>query len=171
MLAQQHPSAQLSDYVLDLLAPDERRRVDDHLERCTRCREIVQRERALARDVRNTLIAAGRPQPARLWQLMPPAAAAQRRNRFESILRPALALSLLLVLFVSSLQLYASGSNGMLNTATATTLAATATTTPTTTAEPLTGATDSAEHVEVRAIPSARPVGTPVAAFFIMAHN
>ena len=171
MLAQQHPSGQLSDYVLDLLAPDERRRVDRHLERCAGCREAVRQERAIAHDVRSTLIKATRPQPARLAQLMPPVPAVRRRNRYGLFLRPALALSILLFLFVASLHLYSPGSNGMSNSATATTLAATATTTPTTTAEPHDDATDSANFVEVRALRSAQAIGTPVAAILMMAQN
>lgn len=134
MLAHEHPSNQLSDYVLNLLSPAERRRVERHLASCDRCRNALQAERNLMRDVQKTLQIASRPSPARLGQLMPPPAVTRRR-RFEAMLRPALAFSVVVVLFVLSLQIYPPGTSNVAPPATATSLAATATSTPTSTTE------------------------------------
>jgi anti-sigma factor RsiW len=170
MLASEHPLNELSDYVLDLLAPEDRRRVASHVQRCEECREALRRERQLIHEVRDSLHVATRPAALRLGQLMPAPTAIGRRTRFEAMMRPALALSILLVLFLGSLQLYRPGSFGASTVATPTTLAATATVTPTGTFEPVRQETAPSGGGLVLAV-SSFPVETPVAGLLPVARN
>lgn len=164
MWTQDHPRAQLSDYVLELLPTDERQRVDRHLQHCTACQKIVLEERALASEARKALLAVAQPSPLRLRQLAPQPPSGRQRS-LQTFLRPALAYSLVLLLFVAGLQLYESSAAER----TATSIAATATYTPTSTLAP---AADDAptvkQHEGVRS--PLQPAGTPVA-LLSFAHN
>lgn len=162
MLAQQHPSALLSDYVLDLLPATKRKKIERHLAKCDTCLQQVRRERAMARTLRNTLRDTPAVAPQRLAELMPAPPQRQRPLSWKVLWRPALALSLFLVIFLGGMhvQRYPGGA---LAYPSATVLSATATMTPTATvaggtAEPAT---------ELQAVPGeapvARPAGTPVA--------
>ena len=102
MNSEDHPLIQLTDYSLGLLPREERTNVDRHLRHCVRCREIVQQDQALALEIRHGLLAATRPSPTRLRQLAPsPRRGVQRR--LVTLLRPALALAIVLLLFVAGL--------------------------------------------------------------------
>lgn len=169
MLVQEHPSGKLSDYVLDLLSPGERQHLERHLASCARCRQALREERTLLRDVRQTLDAASIPSSTRLNQLMPPVPKATRRRHFEIALRPALAFSVVVALFVLSLQIYMPGTNDAIPPPTATYLAATATSTPTTTVESRTQ-TEAPNRVTHSAAQSLT-YGTPLAALYSSAHN
>lgn len=167
MWAHEHPTIEISDYILDLLSPVERERLERHFARCADCRLALSQERALIRDVRQTVLAASRPSPARLRQLMSPPPTEQRRKRFEVVLRPVLVFSILLVLFAASLHQYAPNVHGVVPP-TATTLAATATTTPTSTVSSdsdraVVGGDDEQLVFEL--------AGTPVAGIYTDAHH
>lgn len=170
MLAQKHPSHKLSDYVLDLLSPAERQRVENHLARCTDCRRALNEERGLLRDVRQTIQIASGPSPARLSQLMPAPPTAARRHHFVTLLRPALAFSVVVALFVLSLQIYMPSTNGAALPPTATSLAATVTSTPTSTAEA--GAEVGTALQDAGFSATQSPANrTPLAALYNSAHN
>ncbi len=68
----QHTHTLTTDYVLGLLPPDERRRVESHARRCEACRLALQREQALGALVRGAVAEAARPAPGRLAALRPP---------------------------------------------------------------------------------------------------
>jgi len=170
MVAHEHPVRLLSDYVLNLLAPGERRHVERHLQRCAHCRKLVQQERAMLNDVRQTLRLATQPPVARLSQLMPPPPRSHRHKRLEVLLRPAFAFGILLLLFVGGLHLYGPDPASVPVSVTSTSLAATATLTPTSTVEPMQN--DTVLLPEKNFVQSpARPAGTPVVALFAIAHN
>jgi len=162
------------DYVLGLLPAEAEREVEKHLATCERCRDAVGRERVVAAEVRQTIAAATRPDAGRLQQLMP--AAPGRRRHFpllkQMIWRPAVALALLLVLFLGVLQsdlfLGQPGSDAILSSPSATTLVATATTSPTATQA---GPGEASQLSRYRSEPvvtafmiSPRPPGTRLAA-------
>lgn len=170
MLAQEHPSNKLSDYVLGLLSPAERQRIDRHLARCARCRQALKQERSMTREVRQTLHAATRPSPEQLTRLLPPASSVQRRRRFEAMLRPALAFSIVLVLFALSMQIDTPGARSSAPAPTATVVAATATNTPTSTTEAH-AMRPAPVLLDEQPAWQSPPTGTPVAALFSFAHN
>lgn len=170
MLAQEHPSNQLSDYVLDLLSPAERQRIDRHLARCARCRRELKQERSITQEVRQTLHVATRPSQPQLTKLMPPTPLVQRRKRFEPMLRPALAFSVVLVLFAMCLQIYKPSTRSIAPAHTATVIAATATYTPTSTTE-FSAAQQKRVHADDQPASQSPPIGTPMAALFSFAHN
>lgn len=129
----------IADYVLDLLPPERRAALEDHLARCEQCRIAVGRERALVAQVQQTLAHAGRPASDRLQQLMPaaPARHPSFRTFYEMAWRPATALALLLVLFLGVLQsdllLGHQRNDAILSSPSTTALVVTTTTTPTAT--------------------------------------
>lgn len=67
-----HIRHQISDYVIGLLTPDERRALEIHAATCLDCQVALQRERQVALLVRETLQAAPQPTAERLRSLMPP---------------------------------------------------------------------------------------------------
>ncbi len=170
MLVQEHPSKNLSDYVLDLLSPSERQRVERHLASCDRCRRALREERNLLRNVRQTLHLASSPSTTQLNQLMPPVPEASRRRRFGTVLRPALAASVVVALFVLSLQFYMPGTNGAVPAPTATHLAATATSTPTTTVESH-AQSEAPNRLTSSSAAQSLAYRTPLAALYNSAHN
>lgn len=68
----QHTHTLTTDYVLGLLPPDERRRVESHARRCEECRLALQREQAIGVLVRGAVMEAARPAPGRLAAIRPP---------------------------------------------------------------------------------------------------
>lgn len=101
---------------------------------------------------------------------MPAPPTAARRQRFETLLRPALAFSVVVALFALSLQIYLPGTNGVALPPTATSLAATVTSTPTSTAKAgaETGTTLQDADFAATQSPANR---TPLAALYNSAHN
>ena len=119
----------LSDYALALLTAALQQEVAGHLATCNACCERVRAERALSRQVRDTVMALPLPPPARLQALMPNPPQPRLRSRF-AVLRPLAALGVLLILFLGSLQLQQPASGPSYPTASTTALAATATQVP-----------------------------------------
>jgi anti-sigma factor RsiW len=163
MLIQQHPSSLLSDYVLDLLSLSERRKVEQHLAFCPRCRAAVQEERALVRDVRATLVNAADAAPTRLRQLMPEPP--QRRTvALEQLFwRPVAAMALVLVLFIGLTQWNQPGAGAPFVQPSATTMASTVTHTPTATVTSISAKATKAPDWS-RNWPLQQPESTPLSA-------
>lgn len=66
-----HVTNSISDYVLELLPEEDRRQFLRHIAGCALCRRSVQQERKIGEALQSTLTIVGRPNPARLKQLMP----------------------------------------------------------------------------------------------------
>ena len=101
-MAHAYSERTLVAYVLGQLPAEQRQQLEHHLAICDNCRLAVSRERTLARAIRKTLSAATQPSPGRLAELRPALAPTARHTRS---MRPALALVLLVVLALGSLQL------------------------------------------------------------------
>lgn len=168
MLARRHPFALLSDYVLDLLPAAERKLVERHLAECDACLRRVREERAMARAIRTTLRDTDVPSGSRLAELMPAPPADRRKLVWKGFWRPALALSLLFIIFLGTVQLQ-QGSGGALAYPSPTMLSVTATATPTSTAGSADGAGQPAPETVPGATVGSRPAGTPVASWQLAA--
>lgn len=169
MVTEDHPLTKLTDYSLDLLQSDDRKAIARHLQQCPECRRIAQADQALALDIRSTLIGATRPSPTRLRQLAP-SSHAVRRQGLATLRRPALAFTIVLLLFVVGLNVYGGTSAIVPPHHTATSVAATATLTPTSTVAPLDEAVSRTEE-QIGPDSPVRLSGTPVAALFAIVHN
>jgi hypothetical protein len=73
-LINNHIGDQVTDFVLDLLAPEDRHFLAMHLKQCSRCRQLVAVEERIGLLVRSTVEASGQSQ-AKLSILMPQAPA------------------------------------------------------------------------------------------------
>lgn len=169
MLAQEHPSALLSDYVLGLLPAPKLKQIERHLAECDACLQQVRRERAMARALRNTLRDTPLPAQGRLAELMPAPPESRGPLAWTVLWRPALALSLFLVIFLGGMHMQQSP-GGALAYPSATALSVTATRTPTATTATESAAEPEAEFQAVPdATPAARPEGTPLASLEVAA--
>jgi anti-sigma factor RsiW len=151
MIKQEHVQSLLADYVLELLTPAERLRVEEHTAACDSCRLTLQREKHLALMIGSTLHLAAQPGNNGLHAFMPqpprpvrPVTRRQRvlipRIRFNAVLwaTQLAPMTLALLLVVSSLWLYLASPadpwrNGAPGSFMATETAATATATATAT--------------------------------------
>ena len=91
---------QLPDYVLGLLAPDQANLILEHLSACGTCRQIVHDEREVGQLVRQTVVAATQPDPARLRQLMP-LPGTRKRARMDASWSARLAPALVVLLLIA----------------------------------------------------------------------
>ena len=150
----------VTDYILDLLPPAEKKMAEQLTQQDPLYRQAVEAERQIGLLVKETLQALPMPTPAQLQRLMPPAPVKTGRSwawfdPFKLWLKPVLVLGLLLVMFMGTFNL-----NG---TAPATAVAATATTQPTlTTTLPASPTVALAPHVAVSLTPLP-PAATPIA--------
>lgn len=177
----QHTHTLMTDYVLGLLPPDERRRVESHARRCNDCRLALQREQAIGPLLRGAVMEAARPAPGRLAAIRPPLPAP--RSRPMPLYRRLAPVSLMAAMLVMAL-LFGSGRLAFSPALYAVpdtpthTQTATYTHTPTATlaqagaADPLGTASPSAAQPVAAAIPSGdypppaisqpRPIATPI---------
>lgn len=119
----------LSDYVLALLPVGRQQEIATHLAICDSCRDWVVTERALARQIRDVIMATPVPSRRQMRTLMPSLPRPRLPAPF-TFLRPVAALGVLLVLFLGSLQLHQSAAGKSLQGELPTALAATATQLP-----------------------------------------
>jgi anti-sigma factor RsiW len=96
-MSDEHILPLLSDYVLDLLPPAGRRRVEYHAANCPACRAALHAERQIGEQVRGTLAATALVENGRLRQLQP--AGHPRQPLFRPQRQLALASLLCLLLF------------------------------------------------------------------------
>jgi hypothetical protein len=93
-----HVTALIPDYVLDLLAREDRRLVSSHLAACQECRQAVGQERHFVHAVRDTFSTATQPDARRLNTFMP--AVPQTGSRIQPFWPKPLAATLLLLLVI-----------------------------------------------------------------------
>lgn len=155
----------IADYVLDLLSPVERQRVEGHLVGCADCREAVLAERQIGQFVRGTVAMATRPGSTNLTCLMPTPPTTRRFPAFSfAQWRPVLAVCMLAVLFWGGLNMW-SNTNPAGWQEPATAMAVTATQVPTMTATHTVEEEQEAEPtISADGMLSPVPAGTPIAA-------
>lgn len=112
----------LSDYVLGLLPPDRKRDIERHISACNHCREALLLERALVREIQQTVQAVPMPTARDLLALMPdipvsPAVSSvhTRDSRSRGLKRsipglvacwqPAIAMVTVLILFLGGMMI------------------------------------------------------------------
>lgn len=160
-----HVTAQLPDYVLDLLACEERRLVSSHLAVCPQCRLAVRRERQLVLAVRDTFSAATQPDSKRLNSLRP--AVPQSRSDMVPLWHKPLAATLLLLLVIlGSLALQSRRSEAIWPATSPGLFAATASVNDTVTDTPTLAVTSTATELATQspAPPTPGPARPPVGA-------
>ena len=121
----------LSDYVLDILSPSQKREVEQHISVCSTCHEALRLERSVVREVRQTIQAVPMPAVADLMALMPdiPAAPSTARPRKRDSIshgltraipslvacwQPAIAMVTLLILFLGGMMISQPVTSGFL---------------------------------------------------------
>jgi hypothetical protein len=119
----------LSDYVLALLPVGRQQEIATHLAICESCRDWVSTERAMARQIRDVIMATPIPSQRQMRALMPSLPRPRLPVPFM-FLRPVAALGVLLALFLGSLQLQQSAAGQSPHGELPTALAATATQLP-----------------------------------------
>lgn len=156
----------ITDYVLDLLSPPERQRVEGHLVTCVACREAVQAERQVGQLVRSSVAMATRPGSSHLARLMPAPPTLRRFPAFAPVAwRPLMAVCVLAILFLGGFNLFnGSGSSTWQEPATA--MAVTATSYPTVTATNVVSDDVPLVDGEVTLVPV--PAGTPIASLLTL---
>lgn len=149
----------VTDYILDLLPPAEKKAAEQLAQQDPLYRQAVEAERQIVSLVKETLQALPVPPASQLQRLMPPVPVKTTRpvawfDPWKLWLKPVLVLGLLLVLFMGTFNL-----NG---TAPATAVAATATTQPTlTTTLPAAPTAALSPYLAVSLTPM--PPATPIA--------
>lgn len=96
----EHVQHLIPDYVLGLLAEDDRARLDEHARRCAACREALRREKQIETLLRHTVQTTARPRTGRLERLRPapPRPIDRVRERVYRQLAPVTVAMLLLAL-------------------------------------------------------------------------
>jgi anti-sigma factor RsiW len=98
-----HVDLLITDYVLGMLPPDDRRRVSDHLAGCAVCRASALKERRMARWMRESLEKTPTPSAAGLQALRPTALTSRSRMvRRTHRIGAAAALAVLLLAFMGA---------------------------------------------------------------------
>jgi len=155
-----------SDYVLDLLSPSERSRVESHLVSCLVCRQAVHREQRSGQQVRLALHRATQPDGARLGALMPAVPGGGHVPFAVPWQKQLVMVSLLVVMFLGSVGLWQMRGDDVSGAASPTLMMVTATTggwaTSTAAVTGVPSKTSSASQV-VATLPMERePSATPV---------
>ena len=70
-MTQEHVHELITEYVLDLLPPAQRQRVEQHVKLCEQCQRSLKAEQQIRRLLHSTLQKTTAPTPRRLRQLMP----------------------------------------------------------------------------------------------------
>ncbi len=100
-MTQDHVHELIAEYVLDLLPPAQRQRVEQHVKSCEQCQRSLQTEQQIGLLLRSTLQKTTEPTPRRLRQLMPatpqPTIPLWGFSRWQKRLAPAFMVFLLLL--------------------------------------------------------------------------
>ncbi len=171
MIESKKVSSQISDYILDLLSPVERKRVEEDAAKSTAYQTKLQQEREIEQLIRATLQQTPMPDRARLQQLMPPIPQQKRpfpffHNRWQKQL---LAVAVLAIFFIGSFSLYQSQQNPIYNSSpTLTAATATFTNEPTVTVAQTDTKTATSTAVasqpKIESNPTPATIATPIAA-------
>ena len=173
MIESKKVSQQITEYVLDLLSPPERKQVEENAAQNKAYQKMLQRERQVGQLVRTTLQQSTTPDAKRLRELMP--AIPQQKRPFNFFMvgwqKQFVAIAVLAVFFLSSFSIYQSQQSPIYD-GTPTLMAATATFTnePTATTaqeqeeEELVTSTAVAIQPQPEKVATPAPSGTPIAA-------
>lgn len=100
-MTQEHVHELIAEYVLDLLPPAQRQRVEQHVKLCEQCQRSLKAEQQIGLLLRSTLQKTTVPTPRRLRQLMPTAPQTTKPmwgfSRWQKRLAPAFMVFLLLI--------------------------------------------------------------------------
>jgi anti-sigma factor RsiW len=95
-----HISHQISDYVLGLLPPSEKQKLEQHAAECGECRHSLQAERQFTNTLHQTLATAATPHPTRLAKLRPATTTQPRWHWQIASVQAPLALIACFMLFI-----------------------------------------------------------------------
>ena len=170
MIESKKVSQEISDYVLDLLSPADRKQVEENAARSQEYQARLQRERQVEQLVRTTLHEATTPNAARLRQLMPEIPQQKRPFAFFSSgwAQQMVAVAALAIFILGGFSVYQSQQNPIYDsTPTLTAATATFTNEPTATTddgEMAATSTAVAIHPAQQGDITPAPVATPIAA-------
>lgn len=171
MIESKKVSQQITDYVLDLLPPVERKQVEENAAQNKAYQKMLHREREVGQLVRNSLQQTTMPDTARLRKLMPAIPKKKRPFHFfnSTWQRQLVAMAVFVFFFLGSFSIYQSQQNPIYNSSpTLTAATATFTNEPTATTmqeeEQMATSTAVANQAEPVKIETPKPIGTPIAA-------
>ena len=172
MIESKKVSQEISDYVLDLLSPADRKQVEEHAAHNPAYKAMLQRERQVEQMVRTTLHETTTPDATRLHQLMPAIPQAKRPFAFFSSgwAQQMVAVAALAIFILGGFSVYQSQQNPVYDsTPTLTAATATFTNEPTATTddgdeEMAATSTAVAIHPAQQSDITPSPVATPIAA-------
>lgn len=174
MIESKKVSQEISDYVLDLLSPADRKRVEENAARSAAYKAMLQRERQIEQMVRTTLHETTTPENGRLRQLMPQIPQQKRPFAFftSGWMQQMAAVAVLAIFILGGFSVYRSEQNPIY---TPTLMAATATFTnePTATVSEEKAATSTAVAIQPEQLNEVTPapVATPIAALLLNSSN